>query len=320
MPSWNDLFEKSQEIPFENREQHFRTILVQSLNNISKLLEEKNVIYYASSFLQKPNAGGVTIMREDMNAFMSSVYSFKPTKGLVLLIHTPGGEIEAVESIVEYLHKKFNDITVIIPYLAMSGGSMISLASNCIIMGKQSQIGPIDPQIFANNQYYSARNILTTFYKARIDIKDDSQLAHLWGPILHSMGPELIAKAESALKYSEQLASKWLTLRMFKNNNDAKAKANKVAKYLNAEDDQGVVDIHTHGQRIDIEILEELGVKTKCLEDDQDLQEAVLTAYNAMTLIFEQGLFLKFVMTQFPEIAWVKSATLPPPNMFPQSL
>ena len=47
-------------------------------------------------------------------------------------LHTPGGDPNAVESIVEYLHAKFSRIEVIVPYLAMSGGATIDfLASSC---------------------------------------------------------------------------------------------------------------------------------------------------------------------------------------------
>ncbi len=140
---------------------------------------------------------------------MSALHGMKCDKGLVLILHTPGGEFGAVETIVDYLHKKFDEIITIVPYFAMSGGSMISLASDCIIMGKQSQIGPIDPQIIFQDRYNSARAIVNAFSKARNDIKDDPNTSKLWDPILFSMGPSLITETENYLKHSEQLVSKW---------------------------------------------------------------------------------------------------------------
>ena len=49
--------------------------------------------------------------------------------------------------IVKYLRTKFNnDISVIVPHLAMSAGTMIACSAKEIIMGKQSSLGPNDPQ------------------------------------------------------------------------------------------------------------------------------------------------------------------------------
>ena len=120
---------------------------------------------------------------------MNALHEAPTDKGLSLIIHTPGGDANAVESIVEYLHAKFEYIEVIVPYLAMSGGSMISLASDKLIMGRQSQLGPIDPQFQIGNTYYSARAIAEGFLQAKADITRDTSLAHLWAPILQNMGP-----------------------------------------------------------------------------------------------------------------------------------
>ena len=180
---------------------------------------------------------------------------------------------------------------------------MISLASDLIVMGKQSQIGPIDPQFFLNNKFYPARAIQETFKRAEKDITSNIQLAHLWAPILQSMGPSLILEAERSLSYSGELVKKWLKKRMLK------AKQNivdEVVKYFNAEKTTDGQQIHVHGQRIGREKLRELGLKVEWLEEDQDLQEAVLTAYHLMTLIFEQTNAVKFIANHQGKM-WVKS-------------
>ena len=66
--------------------------------------------------------------------------------GLDLILHTPGGDIAATESLVYYLKQIFGrNIRVFVPQMAMSAGTMIALASKEIIMGKESSLGPIDP-------------------------------------------------------------------------------------------------------------------------------------------------------------------------------
>ena len=191
--------------------------LKKKLSEISQLRNGKTVIFYASAFLQKKDANNLStsITREDINGFMNAIYGADVGNGLTLILHTPGGDLYAVESIVDYLHAKFNHIEVIVPYLAMSGGAMISLASNRVILGKQSQLGPIDPQFSIGNKAYSARAIQETFHKAKDDIQSDVKLGHLWAPILQSMGPSLILEAEKVLSYSQELVEKWLNERMF---------------------------------------------------------------------------------------------------------
>lgn len=108
---------------------------------------KRNIIAYYSAFIQKPGLEGTGIDDNDKNAFMQAVCGLDRSKGLDLILHTPGGAIAATESIVYYLRKMFgNDIWVFVPQIAMSAGTMISLSAKEIVMGKQSNLGPIDPQ------------------------------------------------------------------------------------------------------------------------------------------------------------------------------
>lgn len=197
MASWSELLEE-----FRNKTQPesgwLDKKLQELLDVISKRRRDAAVIFYASGFLQKAG-DNVSITREDINGFMNALYEAPTDNGLTLILHTPGGDPNAVESIVEYLHAKFQQIEVIVPYLAMSGGAMISLASDLLILGRQSQLGPIDPQFLIGNKVHSARAIQEGFNKAREDIEKDTKLAHLWAPILQNMGPSLVLEADKAL-------------------------------------------------------------------------------------------------------------------------
>ncbi len=309
MPSWSELLVslKKQKVP-----NWLDKKLYEYLNAISKRRGHATVIFYASAFLQKTNEG-ISITREDINGFMNALYKASTDKGLVLILHTPGGDPNAVESIVEYLHSKFNKIEVVVPYLAMSGGAMISLASDLLILGRQSQLGPIDPQFRFEDKVHSARAIQEGFAKAREDIKEDTRLAHLWAPILQNMGPSLVLEAEKALAYSKELVVGWLNKRMLKDQkdeNERKRQADTIAAYFNAENTPEHGQIHTHGQRIGAEQLKRLGVKLQTLEADQDLQSEVLAAYHLMTLIFETTASLKFIASNQGRM-WAKQERQP---------
>ncbi len=272
--------------------------LKEQLVRVSEFRKGTAVIFYASAFLNKNHLDS-TITREDINGFMNALYEADTDKGLTLILHTPGGDPNAVESIVDYLHSKFKYIEVIIPYLAMSGGTMISLASDLLILGRQSQLGPIDPQFPIGGKIHSARAIQEGFNRAKEDIRSDVKLGHLWAPILQNMGPSLIVEAEKALSYSKELVVNWLARRMFRCEDEPERQniVNQIAAYFNAESVGSYGTVHVHGQRIGIQKLRELGLKVESLENSQTLQNVVLTAYHLMTLIFENTPSIKFIVS-----------------------
>ena len=117
--------------------------------------------------MNKANAGNLDISDNDMVGFMNCLHGMDCSKGLDLILHTPGGSPSAAEGIVNYLRSKFKEnIRVIVPHMAMSAGTMIACASNEIIMGKQSSLGPIDPQFNGIPAY----NIKQEFEEAKEDL------------------------------------------------------------------------------------------------------------------------------------------------------
>jgi len=64
-----------------------------------------------------------------------------------IILHTPGGLVLASEQIAHALAKRKGKVTVFVPHYAMSGGTMISLASDEIIMDENAVLGPVDPQV-----------------------------------------------------------------------------------------------------------------------------------------------------------------------------
>lgn len=307
MPSWNDLLTELESKPDSAKVTWINDRQSQSLQEIGRLRGGRNVLFYASGFLQKPGLPGqfLAITREDLNGFMSTMYGMDWSKGLTLLLHTPGGETNATEAIVSYLMQKFDDIEVIVPTYAMSAGTMIGLASNRIVMGRQSQLGPIDPQMQIDGRFVSARAIVDQFEAAKIEVREDLVLAHVWAPVLQTIGPALLQEAKNALRYGERMVTGWLASRLFATSPDAEARASKTAAFFNA------ADIHmSHGRRIDRVEARANGLDIQDLEDDQDLQEQVLTAYHLATITFEKASVAKLIVSDH-ERRWFKSFVSP---------
>ncbi len=288
MPSWGDLVTEFNKVgdPVK-KQQWIESKLAEYLLKVSSLRGDTNVILYGSAFLQKPMAPGalLQISSEDINGFMSMMHGMDWKKGLTLILHTPGGVTNSTETIVAYLRSKFENIEVIVPTFAMSAGTMISLAADKIIMGRQSQLGPIDPQMPGNGRIVSAIAIIDQFERAKAEISADVSSAHVWAPILSSLGPALLQESQNAIDYSEKIVAEWLEKYMYKNEADPRTKAIATAMYFSRGEDPNHKK-KSHGRRIDrVEALSQ-GVTIEELETNQDLQEAVLTAYHLMTIVF----------------------------------
>lgn len=85
------------------------------------------------------------------------------SEGLILLLNSPGGLVQSSYKIARALRKNFKDIRVFVPHIAASGGTLISLIGNEIVMGLMSQLSPIDPQSNSNGESYSCAAVPKSF-------------------------------------------------------------------------------------------------------------------------------------------------------------
>lgn len=310
MPSWPQLIEELDSVSDEQaRKKKLLDTLDGALAEVGRLRGDRNVIFYASGFLQKSHVRPDTLMltTEDLHGFMSVMHGMDFKRGLTLILHTPGGMTNATETIVQYVRSKFNEVEVIVPTFAMSAGTMIALATDLIILGRQSQLGPIDPYMAVNGRQTSAQAVIDQFERARDEILNDQRLAHLWAPVLAGLGPSLLQEAHYAVQYGERAVSGWLCKYMFRNEPKRDDKAADVARHFS-----DAAKHLNHGRRIGREEAREQGLNVFDLEEDQDLQEATLTAYHAVTIMFEQGPFTKVVLAPGSK-SWMKALQDQPP-------
>ncbi|MEW6210627.1 MAG: S49 family peptidase [Acidobacteriota bacterium] len=267
MPSWHDIHN---EIKTRGSTQDIvrRTYLKQ----LSELTGRNTIIYY-SGWLQKSDVGGLSVNDYDKNGFMTVIHNLDRTKGLDLLLHTPGGDTAATESLVDYLRSMFGtDIRAVVPQLALSAGTMIACACKEILMGKHSSLGPIDPQYGG----IPAHGIIEEFKRAHEEVKKDPTKIPIWQPIIAKYPPTLIGECEKAVKWSEEMTKSWLVTGMFAGDADPGAKSDAVIRELA---DHSVTK--THSRHLSMEKCKSIGLKITPLEDDQALQEAVLSVHHA---------------------------------------
>ena len=97
------------------------------------------------SLLGIPVSRYITI--EDSEQVLRAIRFTPPEVPIDLILHTPGGLVLATEQIARALIRHPAKVTVFIPHYAMSGGTMLALAADEIVMDANAVLGPVDPQL-----------------------------------------------------------------------------------------------------------------------------------------------------------------------------
>jgi ClpP class serine protease len=107
----------------------------------------------------------------DSEEILRAIKLTDPHIPIDIILHTPGGLVLAAEQIAAALCRHPARVTVLIPHYAMSGGTLIALAADEILMDENAVIGPVDPQI----GQHPAASILTVLeQKSPNDISDET--------------------------------------------------------------------------------------------------------------------------------------------------
>ncbi|MGH8307218.1 MAG: SDH family Clp fold serine proteinase, partial [Gammaproteobacteria bacterium] len=214
-----------------------------------------------------------------------------PKNGLDLILHSPGGSAEATARLVDYLRQQFTHIRIFVPLAAMSAATMWCFAADELVMGKHSQLGPIDPQMVTSTGMFPSRAIKTQFETALKDCSSHPNHVAAWLPILAQYGPALLAQCDTAEALSKQLAMEWLEKYFFKGDVKAKDKAKLITEYF-ADANQHF----SHAKGIDIDEAKQAGLdRITALENDQQLQDAVLSVHHAALHSFMNPVVIKIV-------------------------
>ena len=122
------------------------------------------------SFLGFPIARYIDI--EDSERVLRAIQLTDPSVPIDLILHTPGGLVLAADQIAHALQRHPAKITVFVPHYAMSGGTLIALAADEIVMAENAVLGPLDPQLGQS----PAASILKVVERKPIARIDDSTL------------------------------------------------------------------------------------------------------------------------------------------------
>jgi len=263
-------------------------------NNYLRCLHAKrnrNVIAYYSGWLSPsalPNDPSLIINDLDKNGFMNCIHEMDRSLGLDLILHLPGGNIAATESIIDYLRAMFDaNIETFIPQLSMSGGTMLSLIGNTIHMGKQSNLGPIDPQFGP----ISAVNVVEELETALKEVANDQTRMVIWGPVLNKIAPGQIQMFRKAIEWSRVIGEQALSKGMFVGDAEAKTKTETILQTLTTDSKKNLA----HDRHFHIDELQAAGLNITKLESDPELQDIILSVHHSFMISLINQRFSKLI-------------------------
>ena len=133
----------------------------------------------------------------DSEDVIRAIHLTDPEIPLDLVLHTPGGLVLAATQIARAIFKHKGKVTVFVPHYAMSGGTLLALAADEIVMCEHAVLGPVDPQLGE----YPAASILKAAHQKPIAEVDDKTL------ILADQAEKAIAQMRQEV--TELLAEKY---------------------------------------------------------------------------------------------------------------
>jgi ClpP class serine protease len=184
------------------------------------------------SFLGFPIARYIDI--EDSEDVLRAIRLTPPDMPIDILLHTPGGLVLAAEQIAFALKRRQGKVTAFVPHYAMSGGTLVALAADEIVMDPNAVLGPVDPQLGTAQSSFAAASVLKALEQPNPN-RDDTTL------ILGDL-------AKKALRQVHETVRKLLL------EHHSEADAERIASTL--ADGQW-----THDYPLDVEELRELGIK-----------------------------------------------------------
>lgn len=237
-PRTSDLPKQSPKYWAKEKDRYIRQLLI---GDIEKLTGRSLIVYFS-------------VLSEEIGHTdpddISEIIQGLSSKDADFFIQTPGGNVDATEKIISVLRKSLASYRVIVPSWAKSAGTVIALSSSKIILGVNSELGPIDPQFNANGFQVSAEILA-----------NDPNLA-----------PHLQAHFKNAYERMRKMAETLLVNGMMKGrpSNDAQETLNKISSasgYL------------SHGAVIDYDEATSLGLSVDYLPPEDDLWQRVWLLY-----------------------------------------
>ncbi len=242
--------------------------------------KRKLIVYEANLWSDRSPIG-----EDDIQPFADLLIRLSPGQDLDLLLHSPGGDIDAAEKIVYMCREVASGFRVIVPEYAKSAATLIALASDEVVMGLTSELGPIDAQLTGPGPggarfQTSAQSFIDEFDRMKQEVQDTGTLSPAYYPLLDGLNLGFMGMCRNLMARSKKFAQKWLEKHMLKDQLDKAAEL--AADLCNVKKWLG------HGVVIDANEAASLGIKVKKLNQDDPLWARVWYLHCCYGVLFRR--------------------------------
>jgi hypothetical protein len=291
------------------------------LKRISEIRGKRDILVYAVDINKR---APISIDNSDIIPFTDMLSDLNGSSGIDIILQTPGGIADVVERFVSALRDKYDNVGVIIPGMAMSAGTIFTMAADEILMGKTSSLGPIDAQIISGGKQYSADAFLEGLNKIKEEVEKTNKLNPVYIPILQNISPGEIQDNENAQKLSATLVKDWLVKYKFSHwpvhtktgkpvtEEEKKRRATEIAEELGKHSKW-----LTHSRPLGIKELRNLKLEIQDYTENPELNEAITKYFILLSMTFDISSVYKIYET--PDKQIMKFAT-PPHDIIPNSI
>lgn len=222
------------------------------------------------------------IDRDDVMFFVDMIHNVARGSNIDLMLHTPGGDVDAAEKLIELIRSRKADglFRVIIPDRAKSAGTLIALGADRIVMSDTSELGTIDPQYVSrdangNEIRLSVCDYLSSFDSVADQLREkpDDPVA---GAMMNKFDPALLNKFS-------QVKSR---ARIFGENQLKRQGSSYTAIVSQLMDTKAYP---SHGQMIGADSAKEIGLQVETLAADDPLWQSLWQLYCHYRLALSHG-------------------------------
>ena len=287
------------------------TEMTRAMKDIAVIRNRPNICYIAN--VLNPivsNATSISIDNSDDTPFLEMLkYIPLDVKDIDIILVTPGGSADTVDYLVKKLRDRFDHVSFILPYMAMSAGTIFCMSGDELIMTEAGFFGPIDPQVPSKNgMYVPAQSLLTLI--STIQTRGEEQIARHKKPdwtdiqILNNLDPKEIGNAITASRLSTTLVTNYLKsykFRTWTNHSDG-------SQVTEEERNKRAMEIATqlcdnslwlsHASRITREMAKEIcKLQVTFSEEIEGLDRAIKRFWALMQITLENNFIAKIYST-----------------------
>jgi hypothetical protein len=280
------------------------------LRKISQLRDGRKTLVYAADLNKNGSSLPLMLDYSDVMPIQDQLTCLGG-KELDVLIETPGGLAEVAEDVIRTIRAQYERVGMIVPGWAKSAGTIFVMAGDEILMGPNSALGPIDPQINFGGKRFSADAFLEGLDRIKQEVaKPGSHLNAAYIPILQNISPGEIQNCLNARNFSQRLVRDWLAQYKFKywtHHSDGRPVTTE-EKATRAAEIAAELCNHskwlTHGRSIKLEDLVQPPIRLKVSNYalNSELNDAISRYYILLRMTFDTTNVFKIIETETSQI------------------